>query len=147
MLVRDAMLPTPLLVAPETSVLELCTMVLDCNQTTATVVDSTSHLCGIVSVQDVFHRILPHYVDMDSRLAGLMHEGYFEEKFAAFKHLTVGEIMTKEVDTLRPGDAVIEAVGMFYRKGHKTIPVIEDGLYIGSITRRSVLRRVTTESC
>jgi predicted transcriptional regulator len=84
---------------------------------------------------------------MDDRLAGLMHEGYFEEKFAEFKHLMVGDIMTKEVDTLRPHDAVIEAVGMFYRKGHKTIPVIENGLYIGSITRRSVLRKVTSDAC
>ncbi len=147
MLVRDAMLPNPLVLAPENSVLEFCRRVLESNQTTAVVIDCEQRLRGIVSVRDVFERVLPHYVSIVGRLAGVIREGYFDEKFEEFKHLAVSQIMTTEVNTLAPDDAVIQAVGAFHQHGHKTIPVLENGRFLGSITRRSVLRRVTDDAC
>jgi len=140
MLVRSAMLPDPLTVSPDTTVVEFIRAVLGSNQTTAAVVNG-DRLLGIVSVHDVFQKILPPYVD--SEIAEVIREGYFDEKFAKLTHVPVSKVMITDVSTLGPDEAVIKAVVQFVRKNHKTIPVIEDGRYIGTVTRRSVLRRVT----
>lgn len=144
MLVRDAMLPNPLLVSPTTTILDFVNRVLDSNQTAAVVIDDKGALCGLVSVHDVFQAILPHYVSMEDRLAAVIHEGYFEERATAFKSMTVADLMVTEVDCISPDDAVIKAVGLFVRTKRKTLPVIKDGQFIGTITRRSLLRKVTT---
>lgn len=141
MLVRDALLSNPLIVSPDTSALEFCLAVLDSNQTTAVVIDDARRLLGVVSVRDVFGRIIPHYVNMDDKLASVIHEGYFDEKFTEFQHLPVKEIMTLDVDLIAPHDSVIKAVAMLRHR--KTIPVIDDGQFLGTITRRSVLTAVT----
>jgi CBS domain-containing protein len=143
MLVRQAMLPDPLVVKPDTSVYDFCKTVLNSNQTTATVIDDADHICGIVSLHDVFDKIVPPYIDIDSKLARVIHEEYFEEKFAEFERMTVGDIMVKEVEVLRPNDSVITAVAMLFHRRHKSIPVIENGKFVGTVTRRSVLRHVT----
>ena len=140
MLLRTAMLPDPLVVSPSTSLLDFIGRVLESNQTTAVVVDD-QRLSGIVSVQDIFRKILPEYVG--EKLAFAIREGFFEEKFSKFASISVSEIMSTEIDVLQPNDKVIMAVALFVRKGHKTIPVIEGGRYVGSVTRRSVLAQVT----
>ncbi len=141
--VRDAMLPNPLMVRRDTCLLEFCSMILDCNQTTAVVVDDDQTLLGIASVHDVFGKIVPHYVGMDDKLANVIHAGYFAEKFEQFKELTIDEIMVSDVDSLSPDDSVIKAVSVLWGAKHKSMPVVEDGKFVGTITRRSVLRHVT----
>lgn len=143
MLVRQAMLPNPLVVKPETSVYDFCKTVLNSNQTTATVVDDGGQICGIVSVHDVFDKIVPPYIDTDSKLAEVIHEEYFEEKFAEFERMNVADIMVTKVETLHPDDSVIAAVAMLFHHKHKSIPVIENGKFVGTVTRRSVLSHVT----
>lgn len=142
MRVREAMIPNPLVVPPTTTCLEFIHAVLSANQTTAAVV-ADGELVGMVSVRDIFTHILPHYVDMDERLANVIHEGFFEEKFEKLKQTPVGDVMTTQVDGISPDAEVILAVAMFVRLDRKTLPVIEGGKYVGSITRRSVLTTVT----
>lgn len=142
MLARDAILPNPLTVSPDTTVLEFIDSVLNSNQTTAAVLDG-DRLVGMISVKDVFQRILPAYVDMAGRLADVMHAGYFEEKFEKFKHTQVREIMSTEIDSIAPDDAVIQAVAMFVKQDRKTLPVLDGNTFVGSLTRRSVLWMVT----
>lgn len=142
MLVKAALLPNPLVVTPKTTVLEFCHNVLDSNQTTAAVIDGEK-LCGMVSVLHVFRKILPHYVDMDSKLADVIREGYFEEKFAQLKQIPVETIMERNTRTLDPNDSVIKAIALFSTAEYKTLPVIDKGKFVGTITRRSVLRQVT----
>lgn len=142
---RDAMIPTPLVVLPGCTLLELIQSVLNSNQTTAVVVEA-GKLLGIVSVEDILRGILPHYVDLDERLAHAIHEGYFEEKFEKFKHTTVQEVMSTEVDCAAPDDPIIMIVAKFVRHKRKTVPILENGRYVGSVTRRSVLWTVTNHT-
>lgn len=142
MFARDAMLSTPLVVQPATSLLEFVHAVLNCNQTTAVVVDD-GKVVGIVSAKDVFQRILPHYIDLDAKLAQVMHPSYFEEQFAVFAQTSVGDVMTTEVDCAAPDDPIIHIVAMFVQRRRKTVPIVADGRYLGSVTRRSVLWTVT----
>lgn len=146
MYVSSALLPNPLIVSKDTSLLQFVQGVLDSNQTTAVVLDDAQHLLGVVSIHDILRRVLPAYVDMDDNLVGVIREGYFEEKFAEFANIPIANIMSTKVDCLSPGDTVMQAVDFFVRKQHKTIPVIENGKFVGTITRRSLLRRVTSPS-
>ena len=143
MFVREALLSDPLIVAPDTTVLDFCERVLHSNQTTAVVIDDRRKLLGMLSVHDVFARIVPHYVDMESKLADVIHEGYFEEKFDAAKRTSVAALMVTDVHVLSPDDSVIKAIALFSSANHKTAPVVENGEFVGTITRRSVLRAVT----
>lgn len=135
---RDAMIPNALTVEPTTTLLQFIVAVLNGNQTTASVVDN-DRLVGMVSVEDVFRRLLPHYVGMTSSLVDVLHEGYFEEVFEKFKNTMVEAVMSRQIDSIRPDEPLMQAVALFVQKSRKTLPVIEDGRFLGCVTRRSVL--------
>jgi CBS domain-containing protein len=139
------MIPNPLIVAPSTTLLEFIHAVLDGNQTTASVVDG-GRLVGIVSVEDVFRRLLPHYVGMSGGLAEVLHEGYFEEAFERFKNTSVESVMSRDIDAMGPDEPLMQAVAMFVQRERKTIPVLEHGRFAGSVTRRSVLAAATRQA-
>jgi len=135
---REAMIPNPFTVAPQTTLLQFILGVLDGNQTTASVVDA-GNLVGMVSVEDVFRRLVPLYVGMTGSLVTALHESYFEEIFAKFKNTPVSAVMTREIDAMSPDEPLMQAVALFATKARKTLPVIENGRFVGAVTRRSVL--------
>ena len=75
------MIPNPFTVSPDTTLLQFILGVLNGNQTTASVVDG-ERLVGMVSVEDVFHRLVQHYFGMPDSLVLALHERFFEEIFA-----------------------------------------------------------------
>jgi predicted transcriptional regulator len=145
MLVRDAMVPPSLVVQPTTTLAEYVGMVMSSNMTTAVVVDD-DRLVGMVSMADVFRRILPAYVAMDERLVAVIHATYFEEAFAKLERTAVSEIMATAIDSLRPQDTVLRAVELFVRKKRKTLPVLDGERLVGVLTRRRVLELVTRQA-
>ena len=70
---REAMISNPFMVSPGTTLLQFILGVLNGNQTPASVVDG-ERLVGMVSVEDVFHRLLPHYVGMTDSLVHALHD-------------------------------------------------------------------------
>ncbi|MCB9885446.1 MAG: CBS domain-containing protein [Planctomycetes bacterium] len=135
---REAMIPNPFTVGPETTLLQFILGVLNGNQTTASVVDG-DRLVGMVSVEDVFHRLVPLYVGMTGSLVTALHESYFEEIFAKFKNTPVASVMSREIDAMSPDEPLMQAVALFANKSRKTLPVIDNGRFVGAVTRRSVL--------
>lgn len=141
MLVRDAMVANPFVVAPATSLFVLVDRILAGNQTTAAVVDG-GRLLGTVSATDVLKKLIPPYLHMDEQLANVLHDTYFEEELERLRHIEVQDAMERDVDTLPPDASVMRAVSLFVRRGRKTVPVVDDGRFLGSVTRRSVLTLV-----
>ena len=139
------MLPDPLTVSPDTSVADFVSLVLGSNQTTGVVLGPGEQILGVVSVLDVFRRILPSYIDLRRDLANVFHEGFFDEEFAALRSVPVKSIMTTEVQTVGPHETIMRAVQIFVYDRNKAIPVVENDKFVGTVTRRSVLRRVTAE--
>lgn len=142
---RDAMIPNPLVVPPTATLLDFILAVLNSNQTSAAVVKD-GRLLGMVSVEDVFRQLLPHYVDISGRLADVLHETYFEEAFERMKGITVDTVMARDVDAMGPDEPLMHAVAMFVKKWRKTLPVLEQDRYLGSVTRRSVLAAATRKA-
>lgn len=141
MLVRNALVASPLVVTSDATLFDLIEVILGCNQTTACVVDSTL-LVGIVSATDVLKQLVPSYLGMDASLAKVLRESFFEDELGKLRNVVVRHAMVREVDVLPPDASVMEAVTMFVQRGRKTVPVVDNGRFLGAVTRRSVLRLV-----
>lgn len=141
MLVRDALVPNPFVVAPTTTLFQLIDRILGGNQTTAAVVEG-DRLLGIVSATDVLRPLVPSYIAMDENLANVLHASFFEEELGKLHNVLVYQAMERDVDTLPPDASVMQAVALFVGKGRKTVPVVDGRRFVGSVTRRSVLTLV-----
>lgn len=144
MKITQCLVPTPLTLSKEESLEGLVYKVLNCNQTTAAVVDSNNKLLGMVGIHDIFKKILPSYIkmgtDMGINLGAAIHEGYFEEKFETLKSANISEFMTEKVDYITPDDTAIFAISEMVKRKRKALPVkAENGDFVGMITRRSIL--------
>ena len=54
----------------------------------------------------------------------------------------VCDFMTREVTTIRPDMNIYFAAGIFLQKPIRRIPVVDDGILLGQISRRDVLRAI-----
>lgn len=146
MFVRDAMLDDPVTTTPDEKFLEFLRRVVESRQATAAVLDEQQRLLGLVGIHDVLEHIVPHYVRLDRKLSEVMHDGYFEEHLARSKDLKVSELMTTQIDTVAPDDTLIKAASILVTKKRKTLPVIENGRFVGVLTRRSLLEHVVDQA-
>lgn len=89
----------------------------------APVVDSMGHLIGILSEGDC--------------LRGILSGVYYEATGG-----TVSSYMSTPVETLSPEADIIEVCQRFLREKRRAYPVVEEGVLIGQISRRDVLRAV-----
>ena len=142
MKVRDAMLEHPITVKPDDLFTELLRRMLDSRQATAAVLDDHDALVGVVGIHDILRKIVPLYIDMDNKLMEVMHEGYVEERLPRLKGTRVADLMITKLDCVRPNDSLILAVSIIVENRRKTLPVIDEGKFIGMITRRSILELV-----
>ena len=143
MLVKYAMLEEPLKVSPTTGLREILEGLLAAGLDTAAVVSADGTLVGVVGAHDVMQKIVPLYVDMDEALAGLIHEGYFEERFATLKDVTAADIATTKVDTIGLDDTLIQAATIFVKHHRRVLPVVQGTKLVGMISRRSLFKRVS----
>ena len=54
----------------------------------------------------------------------------------------VCDFMTKEVTTIRPDMNIYFAAGIFLQKPIRRIPVVDEGVLLGQISRRDILRAI-----
>jgi CBS domain-containing protein len=55
---------------------------------------------------------------------------------------TAGEVMTPDPRTMRPIDELSDVVAVMLAAGIRSVPIVEDGLLVGIISRRDILRCV-----
>ncbi len=145
MQVRDALLPNPVITSPEEIFKNLVTRLTDRQHATAAVVDGEK-VVGLVGIHDILRKIVPHYIDLDTKLMEVMHDGYFEERLARLREIRVRDFMDKDFDCVEPDDALIKAVALIVESGRNTLPVVENGRFVGIVTRRHILEQVVARS-
>ncbi|MBP2368158.1 CBS domain-containing protein [Pseudonocardia parietis] len=95
--------------------------------TAAPVLDGEGHLIGIVTEADLArNRIRP--------------EGWPEQ--GAGLPGTVGEVMTRAPLAMRPEDDLADVVTLMLDAPIRSVPIVDDGVVVGVVTRRDVLRVV-----
>jgi CBS domain-containing protein len=116
----------------------------------------TRHLVTFRSDMDLFtaiHRLLEHnisgapVVDSQGHLIGLLSEGdCLRGILAGAYHEEVGgnvsAYMAREVETVTSQTDIIEASERFLRGRRRRLPVVDDGVLVGQISRHDVLRAV-----
>ena len=143
MIVRFAMEAEPVLVGPDMSIHDALTEFFEHGHENAAVVSGPDAVfIGVLSLHDILRKTVPVYNYMGFNLMKIVHDGYFDEHFNAVANLSVRDLMTTKVHAVHPHATVISAVAQMVEHRYISIPVVEDGHFIGMLTRTSILRAV-----
>jgi CBS domain-containing protein len=124
LLVLEYMTRDPITVSPATEIMRAVRLLVEHNISGLPVVDSDGRLVGMLTERDC--------------VAVAVSAGYFEEAGGS-----VAEHMSREVHTAAPTDNL---ASRFARSPFRRYPVLEGGRLVGLISRRDVLRALSSGS-
>jgi CBS domain-containing protein len=109
--------------SPEQSIQEVIDIIIDKKISGAPVLDSHRKLVGIISEKDCLRIIVDQaYHNLPS------------------SDRKVADYMTLKVKTLSPESDVVEAANEFLNTAIRRLPIIENGVLLGQVSRRDILR-------
>lgn len=123
--VRDYMVTRLHTLTPEVNIFDAVDMLVERRISGAPVVHE-GHVVGMLTEKDCV-RLLTKGDDADDVPTG-----------------TVGDYMVREVKTVPPTMDIYYLAGLFLKYPFRRYPVVEDGVLIGQISRRDVLRAIQT---
>ena len=91
---------------------------LDLNIAAVVVTGEDGKLTGIVTERDLTRRVLAKGLDADKA--------------------TIGDIMTRDPDTLNPGDSAVDALELMRTRHYRHLPVVEGGRVVGMVSIRDL---------
>ncbi len=121
--VRDVMATRLHTLERETDILDAVDFLLKHGISGAPVVNEDGALVGVLSEKDCL-RIVAEGVDCEAPTG------------------TVGDFMTREVETVPPEMDIYYAAGLFLKTPYRRFPVVADGKLVGQVSRCDVLRAV-----
>lgn len=119
------MVKKPVTVKPQNSVYEAAHIVLANKISGVCVVDDEGNLVGMLSELDCLRSILNRAYNNNDSASNL-----------------VGDVMTRDVECVRPDDNVIDVAMSMLDHKHRRRPVVEEGRLVGQVTCRQLLRAV-----
>ncbi len=108
---------------PDQSINEVINIMIEKRISGAPVLDENRKLVGIISEKDCLRIVVDqayHNLPMNSPI--------------------VSDYMTREVKTLSPDNTVVDAATEFLNSAIRRMPVVENGVLIGQISRIDILR-------
>ena len=142
MLARDVMATPVVTVTADERVKRAAGLLASGGFTALPVVDADGRLVGIVSEADLVRGRFPR----DPRSLIIAARERPETPTAA---ATVGEVMTTEVITARPGTDVVDLVTTMLAEHVRSVPVVESlpdgGRVVGIVTRRDLVRALARD--
>ena len=123
MIVRDALLSDPRVLAADAPAREAAELLLRPNVKSALVVDG-GQLLGCITVEAIVRAVASG---------------------ADVRSLAVGELCEREVSTIGPDARLDEALRLMAERGLERLPVTEDGRLVGVLARERVVRRLAED--
>ncbi|MGL6096806.1 MAG: CBS domain-containing protein [Fimbriiglobus sp.] len=83
--------------------------------------------------------------DPAGRIVGILTERDFLTKIVGepgYESLPIGQFMTRHPETVKPNDTLAFALGKMAGGGYRHLPVVVDGVPVGMVSVRDVLRHV-----
>ena len=137
MQVRDIMTRTVVSAAPETSVLDLATLMLD-NRVSAIPVISGGSLVGIVSEADLLHRY-ELGTQRDARERPWWRRLFIDEdapwSYVEAHAMRVRDIMTESVVSVEDDASIGDVAALFESRNIRRAPVLKAGTMVGIVSR------------
>jgi CBS domain-containing protein len=148
--VADIMTREPIVVTSETSLDEAIQVMAERRFSGLPVVDAAGKLMGIISQGDLMWResgvTPPPYIMVLDSVIYLENPAKYQRDLHKALGQTVGEVMTKNPQTIRPEKSLREAAELMHEKGVHRLPVIDSGgKPIGILTRGDIVRAMATE--
>lgn len=121
--IRDFMVVNPVVLAPDTDLLDAVRVLVDRRISGAPVVDERGNLVGVLTEGDF--------------LKAALVAGYQGERGGR-----VAEYMTREVEAVHANDSLLDVAMRFVETKYRRYPVVEDNRLVGIVGRRDVLRAI-----
>lgn len=154
MKVRDVMTSPVVSIGPDTSVKDASALLAQRNVSGLPVVDG-DRVVGIFSEADVLRSMKTMkkdlrlvYPSISSLGIAFQEEVTQREIIEAYNEIgkmPVKQVMSPQVVTVAPDEAINEAIASMVRKGISRLPVVEKNKLVGIITRGDVIRGLATE--
>lgn len=150
MVVKDIMERDFLTVSPDLKVSEMAKIFLEKGKDCALVIDENGRMIGIVTETDLIFQeknvhIPTFFTFMDSFII-LESLSKLDEEIKKISASKVEEIMTsEELITVKPDTPVNDAATIMIEKKVHHLPVIEDNIPIGLVTKESLLKALVMD--
>jgi len=147
--VSDLMTRQVITVQPETPVAEIARAMVQHDVSGVPVVDHDGNLVGIVTETDlVVQNANVHFPTflqiLDARIY-LSDTRHFEDELRKALGTVAADVMTREVETVKPNDDVSVAATLMVDKDLNPIPVVENGKLVGIISRSDIIRHILAQ--
>ena len=116
--------PKLCVLSEQSTVREAAKQMADNDFAAIVVTDDDGKLLGIVTERDMTRRIIIKDLDANT--------------------VTVGEIMTRNPDTLAPGDSALNALELMRTRKYRHLPKVDDGRVVGMVSIRDLYAAVKT---
>ena len=147
--VRDLMTTQVITVKPTDTVRQaVIKMALD-NVTGAPVVDNRNHVLGVISQTDILQLILKYQDKLDEEIHSehLLSQPMDTDNQSAdmtlinkeFSGMKVEDIMVRSTLYTTPGAEIVEALRMLMKVDVNRLPVLEQGILVGTVSRSDVI--------
>ena len=131
MLVRDVMTSPAVTVPPDMPLKRVAHLLDEHSVTALPVVDRSNRIVGVISEADVVLEAVPH----DPRAHQILHPVGRDPYFTR-----AADVMNFHPVTVGPGTDLAEATELMTSTSVKSLPVVEDGVVVGVVSRRDVVR-------
>ncbi len=98
-------------------------------------------LVGIVAESDVLGRMFPKLEDLMSNMATVDYDEQLRQ-YGDVVNLTVGDVMTPTVITIRPDMHILQAASMMVGRKFRRIPVAEGDRLVGMVSMGDVHKAI-----
>lgn len=123
--VSHYMVKFPVSVSADTTVLSAAKTILEAQVSGVCVVDDDNNLLGVLSELDCLRAIVEEVFEKGQSSAGI-----------------VADAMTKEVETNREDDQIINVAASMLDHKHRRRPIVENGKLKGQVTCRQILKAI-----
>lgn len=141
MKVRDIMNINAIRIRAGTPMRQAAEILAATNASDLAVVDDANRFLGVVSEGDIMRAVLPKMTEV-IEAGGTLQDTYdmFQEKGRSLAGEAVDAVMIRNAYVLAPTDHVHKAATMMARDIIRRLPVVEDGLLVGTVSRADVCR-------
>jgi len=141
MMVSDIMTSPVISVLPETPIVEAARLLLKHRISGLPVADAGGNLVGIVTEGDLLRRAEIGTERRRARwLEFFISPGRLARDYADAHARTVGEVMSTDIVSVGPDDALTDVVQLMERHHIKRVPVVSAGAVVGIVSRANLVR-------
>lgn len=137
--VHDVMIARPRSVLAETTLGDVARVMLANKLSSIPVTSPQGEVIGMVSYRDVLRGIFPSFLKKLSAGKGSEKKTVGADEA---RQMPVREIMDRSVLCVSDDQALANVASMIVGKGLDQIPVVRDGVLVGTLTREDIARRI-----